>query len=181
MCRNVQNMLMEIDTHPATEREFVITELEVTARNNLPGDLAARAEQLFTRGRRLRLAAPAQSEDDHAGLVRIRFTAVRRGVPIVPDFDPRVDLPKAQLQSAVVVGPPNEEVHCDALGRVKIRFPGMRLADHKHAHGAGASDGPGDSAWVRVASNWAGNGPGSQQQCGTLGLPRVGTERRQMD
>jgi type VI secretion system secreted protein VgrG len=106
----------------------------------------------------------------------VSFTAVRRGVPIVPAFDPRTELPQTQLQSAIVVGPSNEEVHCDVLGRVKIRFPGMRAADHKHAHGAGASDTPSDSAWVRVASNWAGNGPGSQQQCGTLGLPRVGTE-----
>jgi type VI secretion system secreted protein VgrG len=59
---------------------------------------------------------------------------------------------------------------------VKIRFPGMRTTDHKHAHGAGASDTPADSAWVRVASNWAGNGPGANQQCGTLSLPRVGSE-----
>jgi type VI secretion system secreted protein VgrG len=29
---------------------------------------------------------------------------------------------------------------------------------------------------VRVASNWAGNGPGHQTQCGTLGLPRIGSE-----
>jgi type VI secretion system secreted protein VgrG len=157
----------EIDTHPAAEREFIITELEVTARNNLPGDLTARAERLF---------AHDCAEVHRPGLVQISFTAVRRGVPIVPAFDPRVDLPHPQLQSAIVVGPPNEEVHCDALGRVKIRFPGMRAADHKHAHGAGASDGPGDSAWVRVASTWAGNGPGSQQQCGALSLPRVGSE-----
>jgi type VI secretion system secreted protein VgrG len=164
----------EIDTHPETERDFIITELEVTARNNLPKDLTARAERLFAHGRR-----PLKQDSgdvDRAGLVQIRFTAVRRGVPIVPDFDPRVDLPHPQLQSAIVVGPPNEEVHCDALGRVKIRFPVMRVADHKHAHGSGAPDGPGDSAWVRVASNWAGSGPGSQHQCGTLGLPRVGTE-----
>jgi len=169
----------EIDTHPPAEREFIITELEVTARNNLPRDLTARAGQLFAHGLRLHdgpLPIEQNEDVDRADLMRIRFTAVRRSVPIVPDFDPRVDLPHPQLQSAVVVGPPNEEVHCDELGRVKIRFPGMRAADHKHAHGAGASDTPVDSAWVRVASNWAGSGPGSQRQCGTLGLPRVGTE-----
>jgi type VI secretion system secreted protein VgrG len=170
----------EIDTHPEPERDFVITELHVAAQNNLPKDLSDRAERLLAGhgwGGEMMAAFPVAGELD-ASQVRshVSFTAVRRGVPIVPAFDPRTDLPVTQLQSAVVVGPPNEEVHCDALGRVKIRFPGMRAVDHKHAHGAGASDTPADSAWVRVASNWAGSGPGSQQQCGTLGLPRVGTE-----
>jgi type VI secretion system secreted protein VgrG len=164
----------EIDTHPPAERDFVITELHLEARNNLPKDLSARADRLLSRNR-WGSGAAALADDDQMR-VRVAFNAVRRGVPIVPAFDPRVDLPHPQLQSAVVVGPPNEEVHCDPMGRVKIRFPGMRAQDHKHAHGAGASDTPADSAWVRVASNWAGNGPGSQQQCGTLGLPRVGTE-----
>jgi type VI secretion system secreted protein VgrG len=169
----------EIDAHPAAERDFVITELHIAARSNLPKDLYDRAEQLLVRNGWVdgMFAAPAAQQAETGGArTQVHFTAVRRGVPIVPAFDPRSDLPQPPLQSAVVVGPPNEEVHCDALGRVKIRFPGMREADHKHAHGAGASGTPADSAWVRVASNWAGNGPGSQQQCGTLGLPRVGTE-----
>jgi type VI secretion system secreted protein VgrG len=67
-------------------------------------------------------------------------------------------------------------VYCDRLGRVKIRFPGTRPADHERANGAGTLDTEADSAWVRVASNWAGNGPGSLQQCGTVTLPRIGTE-----
>jgi type VI secretion system secreted protein VgrG len=97
-------------------------------------------------------------------------------VPIVPDFHTLADTPQPRLQSAIVVGPPGEEVHCDAMGRVKIRFPGMRASDHEHDSGVGASDTPSDSAWVRVASCWAGNGPGSLQQCGTFSLPRVGSE-----
>lgn len=161
----------DIDAHPAAERDFVITELRVAARNNLPKDLSDRVDRLLAGNRWLE---GGDIEGDQR--VRVGFTAVRRGVPVVPAFDPRADLPHPQLQSAIVVGPPNEEVHCDQLGRVKIRFPGMRADDHKHAHGAGASGTPSDSAWVRVASNWAGNGPGSLQQCGTMGLPRVGTE-----
>jgi len=159
----------EIDTHPAPERDFVITELRVVADNNLPRELAAPASSP------LGTVGPASSADG-GGRVRIAFSAVRRGIPIVPAFDPRSDLPHPQLQSAIVVGPPNEDVHCDALGRVKIRFPGMRAADHEHARGAGASGSPADSAWVRVASNWAGNGSGSQHQSGDIQLPRVGTE-----
>jgi type VI secretion system secreted protein VgrG len=167
----------EIDMHPPAEREFVLVELEVEARNNLPEDLQARADRLFSSGRMPGAGTPlGQADAKRPGLVQVRFTAVRRGVPIVPAFDPRIDLPHPQLQSAFVVGPEGENVHCDALGRVKIHFPGMRAADHAHAWGAGASYSPADSAWVRVASNWAGNGPGAQQQSGTLGLPRVGTE-----
>ncbi|MCS0807807.1 type VI secretion system tip protein VgrG [Massilia agilis] len=166
----------EIDTHPAAERDFVLTEVRLSAQNNLPKDLSERVDALLRRNHWIDGVDHAAVGDDGQMRVRVSFTAVRRGVPVVPAFDPRTDLPHPQLQSALVVGPPNEEVHCDPLGRVKIRFPGMRDEDHKHAHGAGASNSPADSAWVRVASNWAGNGPGSQQQCGTLGLPRVGTE-----
>lgn len=161
----------EIDTHPQAGRQFVITELHLSARNNLPGDLSARVETLLAQN-----GWDAAAAGQGGSPVRVRFTAVRRGVAIVPAYDPRVDLPHPQLQSAIVVGPANEEVHCDRLGRVKIRFPGMRAVDHEHAHGAGASGAAADSAWVRVASNWAGNGPGSQQQFGALTLPRVGTE-----
>ena len=170
----------EIDGHPAPERDFVITELHVSADNNLPRELDARAMRLLPDPGWAAMAPPRAG--DGGTRVRVSFSAVRRGIPIVPAFDPRTDLPHPQLQSAIVVGPKNEEVHCDALGRVKIRFPGMRAGDHKHAHGAGASDSPADSAWVRVASNWAGNGGGGtgggggQHQPGFLGLPRVGTE-----
>ncbi len=163
----------EIDLHPAAERDFVITELRVAADNNLPRELESRARRLLASLSSGSAWTTAQSGQPG---VRVAFTAVRRGIPIVPAFDPRTDLPHPQLQSAIVVGPPGEDVHCDALGRVKIRFPGMRASDHAHAHGAGASDSPADSAWVRVASNWAGNGSGSRQQSGAIGLPRVGTE-----
>jgi len=158
----------EIDTHPENERVFLLTELHASVRNNLPGDMSERIERL--------LARSGWSTPRGSAPVQVRFTAVRRGVPVVPAFDPRVDLPHPQLQSAIVVGPANEEVHCDSLGRVKIRFPGMRTFDHEHAHGAGASGSPLDSAWVRVASNWSGNGVPAGQQLGALTLPRVGSE-----
>ncbi|UVW26979.1 type VI secretion system Vgr family protein [Massilia sp. H6] len=168
----------EIDTHPEAERDFVVTALWMEAENNLPADLSRRVRRLMgPYGPERAMLAPNEHPVAGDGVrVRMRFDAVRRGIALAPAFDPRIDLPHPQLQSAIVTGPPGEEVHCDALGRVKIRFPGMRTTDHKHAHGAGASDTPADSAWVRVSSSWAGNGPGSRQQCGALGLPRVGTE-----
>ncbi|WBS02754.1 type VI secretion system Vgr family protein [Pseudoduganella sp. SL102] len=158
----------EIDRHQPIDREFVITELHLAVQNNLPRDLADRVARLFAR-------SGWASDGLDTRPVKIRFTAVRRGVPIVPAYDPRVDLPPVHMQSAMVVGPEKEEVHCDDKGRVKIRFPATREPDHAHAAGNGTTNTDRDSAWVRVASSWAGDGPG-YDQCGAVFLPRVGSE-----
>ena len=71
--------------------------------------------------------------------------------------------PKPRLlgqQSAVVTGPAGEEIHCDALGRVKVQF---------HWDRQGQAD-ERTSCWLRVASGWAGNGYGA------LAVPRIGME-----
>ncbi|KTT04034.1 type IV secretion protein Rhs [Pseudomonas oryzihabitans] len=71
--------------------------------------------------------------------------------------------PKPRLfgaQSAVVTGPAGEEIHCDALGRVKVQF---------HWDREGQAD-ERTSCWLRVASGWAGNGYGA------LAVPRIGME-----
>lgn len=161
----------EIDTHPDDEREFVLTELTVMTENNLPKEFDRQAQRLFDAsgwqgpGTQSGLA---QASDERGVKYTNRFSCVRRGIPIVPAYDPRTDLPRVDIQSAIVVGPPNEEVYCDALGRVKLRFPGTRTQDHPN--GSGASDSDADSAWVRVASHWAGD------LWGSINLPRVGDE-----
>jgi type VI secretion system secreted protein VgrG len=163
----------EIDTHPEQEREFIITRLEVDAENNLPKAVGDRIQRLFSLSRwdEAPTSNPLQAASAERGMrYTNRFACVRRSIPIVPSFDPRTDLPRPQLQSAIVVGPAGEEVHCDEYGRVKVRFPGTRAEDHEHAQDAGASDSDRDSAWVRVASTWASN------QWGTITLPRVGDE-----
>ncbi len=161
----------EIDTHPDGEREFVVTELALAAENNLPEILDARARRLVDPSAwhaASDAAALASASEARGVKFTNRFTCVRRGIPIVPAYDPVADLPRVRLQSAIVVGPPGEEVHCDEFGRVKIRFPGTREKDH--ARGAGASNSDRDSAWVRVASHWAGD------RWGSISLPRVGDE-----
>lgn len=164
----------EIDTHAEKERQFVVTEQRLLAQNNLPVDISAQVERLFNRNGWMQGEIAVFTDDDGTPIrYKTKFTCVRRGVRIVP---PRPILPRPQIQSAIVVGPSNDEVWCDQMGRVKVRFPGARPQDHAHANGAGASDSDGDSAWVRVASNWAGNGQGSSTQCGTRLLPPVGTE-----
>ncbi len=161
----------EIDTHQDEEREFVLTELSLVAENNLPKEIDERAQRLFADSGWHRESADVtleQASEQRDVKYTNRFACVRRGIPIVPAYDPRIDLPRVRLQSAIVVGPPGEEVHCDQLGRVKLRFPGTRKEDHPD--GAGASNTDRDSAWVRVASHWAGD------RWGSISLPRVGDE-----
>jgi type VI secretion system secreted protein VgrG len=161
----------DIDTHPSNEQEFVVTELSVHAENNLPKDIDERAERLFAQNAWHQIAlhsALHEASGQRDVKYTNRFACVRRGIPIVPAYDPRTDLPKVRLQSAIVVGPAGEEVHCDELGRIKLRFPGTREQDHPD--GAGTSNTDRDSAWVRVASHWA------SEQWGSISLPRVGDE-----
>ncbi len=63
-------------------------------------------------------------------------------------------------QTAVVVGPPGEEIHTDEKGRVKIQF-------HWDRYGPKTDK---SSCWVRVASAWAGQG------WGATSIPRIGQE-----
>lgn len=164
----------EIDLHPEHERQFVVTAQHIATQNNLPVAIGERVERLFLRsGWSGGDYADFQDEEGKPIRYRTRFTCVRRGIRVVPPF---VSPPRPALQTALVVGPRSEEVWCDELGRVRIRFPATRSHDHEHANGAGSSDTDIDSAWVRVASSWAGNGPGSATQCGTRLLPPVGTE-----
>lgn len=161
----------EVDTHPLDEREFVVTELHVEAENNLPKALNDRVKRLFALNRwRLCDAGLAPANAERGARYANRFRCVRRGIPIVPAFDPRLDLPSVQMQSVIVVAPAEEEVHCDQHGRVKVRFPACRAGDHAHAQGAGASGSDTDSAWIRVASSWAGD------HHGAISLPRAGDE-----
>lgn len=152
----------EIDKHQPEGREFVVTAQRIDTTNNLPADVNAKVARLFARS-----GWDIAPLDDTAQALRYRssFSCVRRGIRIVP---PPPVIPQPQLQSAIVVGPKDEAVWCDHLGRVKIRFPATRAQEH--ADGAGASGSDRDSAWVRVASGWAGN------QCGARLLPPVGAE-----
>ncbi len=161
----------EIDTHPADQREFVCTELRVEAENNLPKTLDEKVGRLFSLNRwSSDRAALLQASAERGVRYTNRFTCVRRGIPIIPAYDPRIELPRTEAQTAIVVGPANQEIHCDERGRIKVRFPACRSEDHAHADGAGASGSDRDSAWLRVASGWAGN------QYGAISLPRVGDE-----
>lgn len=159
----------ELDGHPDEERQFIVIAQHLTARNNLPKGLDARVERLFALSRRNIDAASPPVAAQWGEISELRFltrlTCVRRGIRFVPAYDPRVDLPHPQMQSAIVAGPPGEEIFCDELGRVQVRFSGTL------ARGEDAM-----SAWVRVASSWAGNIGSHGNNLGMLSLPRAGTE-----
>jgi type VI secretion system secreted protein VgrG len=64
------------------------------------------------------------------------------------------------VQTAIVVGPPGQEIHTDEFGRIKVQFHWDRVGKYDDK----------SSAWVRVMTGWAGN------RFGQISLPRVGQE-----
>ena len=63
-------------------------------------------------------------------------------------------------QTARVVGPQSEEIHCDEFGRVKVQFNWDREGGHKETA----------SCWIRVCQGMAGG------NYGMMFLPRIGQE-----
>jgi type VI secretion system secreted protein VgrG len=87
------------------------------------------------------------------------FACIPAALPFRP---PRVT-PRPVIQgtqSAVVVGPPGEEIFTDKYSRVKVQF-------HWDRQGKNNAD---SSCWLRVATPWAG------KQWGMIHIPRIGQE-----
>ncbi|WP_051044685.1 type VI secretion system tip protein VgrG [Methylobacterium sp. B1] len=93
---------------------------------------------------------------DGGAYLTTSFRVIRHDTPYRPDAPgkPRVEGP----QMAIVTGPAGEEIHCDAFGRVKVRFPWDR---------SGRADDTA-SCWIRVSQGWAG------ASWGQIALPRIG-------
>ncbi len=92
-----------------------------------------------------------------------------RVIPATVTYRPPRTTPKAiinGIQSAIVMGPKNEEIYTDKYGRIKVKFhwdhateaDGAKIEDEKR------------SCWIRVVQSVAGPG------WGTVFLPRVGHE-----
>ncbi|MET3133616.1 type VI secretion system secreted protein VgrG [Oxalobacteraceae bacterium GrIS 1.11] len=165
----------EIDSHPQEERAFVITEMRVAAENNLPKALGERVNRLFALNHwgsaidTAAIVALKKISTDRGGKYTNQFTCVRRGIPIVPAYDPRVDLPRVGPMTAVVVGPEGQVIHCDELGRVKVRFPGCRRETPEGRSAPKNRLAGDDSAWLQQVSYSAGPGYGA------IHLPRIGS------
>lgn len=98
--------------------------------------------------------------DDHDGPPpEIVFSCIPLALPFRPQ---RVSAKPViyGTQTAIVVGPPGEEIHTDKYGRVKVQFFWDRTLPY-----SGSS-----SCWVRCATPWAGKG------FGFISIPRTGQE-----
>jgi type VI secretion system secreted protein VgrG len=89
------------------------------------------------------------------------FTCMRKNVKWRPgrDFN-SVASHILGPQTAIVVGPADQEIHTDEHGRVKVQFHWDRIGTNDER----------SSAFVRVASSWASG------QYGAMALPRIGDE-----
>jgi len=85
------------------------------------------------------------------------------GIPSNVIFRPQVKTPKPSvrgIQSAIVTGPPGEEIYTDEHGRIKVLFHWDRLGKANEK----------SSCWIRVSQLWAGAG------WGAMHIPRIGQE-----
>lgn len=123
----------EHDAGAAEDRQFLIISVEHVGSNNyLTGD--------------------------QAGYLN-KFVCVRKKIAYRPQLTtrrPSISGP----QTAIIVGPPGEEIYTDELGRVKVQFHWDRYGQFDDK----------SSCWVRVAQSGASGGFGSIQ------IPRVGDE-----
>ena len=84
-------------------------------------------------------------------------------IPATTLYRPKRRLQKPRVhgaQTAIVVGPPGEEIYTDEFGRIKVQF---------HWDRVGGND-ENSSCWLRVAQQMAG------RQWGAIFLPRIGHE-----
>ncbi|MCY0916350.1 type VI secretion system Vgr family protein, partial [Massilia antarctica] len=90
-----------------------------------------------------------------------RLRAIRKIIPYRAGRDHNsVETKIHGIQTATVVGPAGEEIHTDEFGRVRVQF---------HWDRAGTNDEK-SSAWLRVATPWAGG------NFGMTAIPRIGGE-----
>ncbi|CAE6837806.1 type VI secretion system Vgr family protein [Paraburkholderia haematera] len=162
----------ELQDHPdhstgsQQERQFAVIGVEWVIENNLPvssgttdfphslnGTIAAARAAHGTDA-----SLVIKSSDGSEGFFMAIVEAQRRTVPFRSPFEHRK--PKMHMQTAIVVGPANEEVFTDELNRIKVRMHWDRLNDGDENA----------SCWMRVAQSDTGG------SYGAVHVPRVGEE-----
>ncbi|WCM96118.1 type VI secretion system tip protein VgrG [Acidovorax sp. GBBC 1281] len=118
-------------------------------------------EYHFKENPRVSAAAPGPkgTPQEEGSFQKFTLQAQPTSLPYTPERTtrkPRTTGP----QTAVVVGPPGEEIWPDQYGRVKVQFHWDRI---------GAMN-ENSSCWVRVSSSWAGSG------FGAVFIPRINQE-----
>ncbi|WP_322050187.1 type VI secretion system Vgr family protein [Paraburkholderia bannensis] len=153
----------EHDRDPVGQREFAAIKVRKFIENNLPLSNHEPTFPYSLQGELAQAKLGQQGEtvfsaDGSAGFYLVEVEAQRVAVPYRSPFEHKK--PVMELETAIVVGPPGEEVYTDALNRVKVGFVWDRQS-------------PGDasaSCWVRVAQSDTGGGYGG------VHIPRVGEE-----
>ncbi|AXQ23845.1 type VI secretion system tip protein VgrG [Acinetobacter wuhouensis] len=150
----------EIDQHEGSDREFLILGKNFYNQNNLPKELQDQLSRILNLSYWNHLIKDQRQANE--------LSLVRRGISIVPEYNPLDHRPSAFPQRAKVVGPQGETIYVDQWGRIKVRFLFTRTDDNAHDGGAGSNDNDTDSAWVDVLTSWAGEGYGTRFH------PRIG-------
>lgn len=150
----------EIDQHDGSDREFLILSKTFYNQNNLPKELQDQLSKLLNLSYWNHLIKDQRQANE--------LSLMRRGIAIVPEYNPLDHRPDAFPQRAKVVGPQGETIYVDQWGRIKVRFLFTRTDDNSHDGGAGSNDNDTDSAWVDVLTSWAGEGYGTRFH------PRIG-------
>lgn len=100
-------------------------------------------------------------KDSETAQYQSHIDCVSREIPWVPLLNANSQETRIYgMQTAKVVGPAGEEIYTDKYGRVKVQFHWDRLGQQNEN----------SSAWVRVATAWAGS------NFGMVSIPRIGQE-----
>jgi type VI secretion system secreted protein VgrG len=125
------------DGDAGQDLDFLIVEAHHTANNNL------------------------QEGDGSTSHYANRITCSRTRIPWRPGRGYNSTEPKIYgLQTAIVTGPPGEEIYTDEYGRVRAQFHWDRMGQQDDK----------SSAWLRAATPWSG------ANFGMTSIPRIGSE-----
>ena len=137
---------------------FIENNLPVSGTADFPFSLKAQLDEIKAQQTDLAGGLSVPHPDGSDGFFLLQIEAQRKAIPFHSPLEHHK--PVMSLQTAIVVGPANQEVYTDALNRVKIRMHWDRL---------NSSD-ENASCWVRVAFSNAGNSSGG------VHVPRIGEE-----
>ena len=139
-------------------RWFIENNLPVSDTANFPFSLKSQLDEVKAQQASTAGGLSILHPDGSQGFFLAQIEVQRKAIPYHSPFEHRK--PEMSLQTAIVVGPANQEVYTDSLNRVKVQMHWDRLN-------------PGDenaSSWVRVAYSNAGNSSGG------VHVPRIGDE-----
>ena len=154
---NVRNMAngqtFTLNDHPRVndDKEFLI--VEATHHLSIESDYEDDDTENASLDERL------EKDDENTDVYRCEFEVIPKTNPFrakLATHWPEI----SGIETAIVTGPPGEEIHTDTFGRIKVQFHWDRLGENNHN----------SSCWVRCMMPWTGKG------WGMISVPRIGQE-----